>query len=1758
MKKRVLIGILLCLLFISKVTQINMIFALSKQYNKKSTPDATTKYSEAQDYMLTQLSGVDEFAPILFWTPIATKKEIAIGEKSRDYVAIICGAGENEVSQISICRLVLDNTVNKDEAAFSNYKVTSLYDFTSVKDIDAHQLSSYDWNVDTEEKGFRQLVYKTDSVYYSEGEKSYKGLRYRYANILSVLEHVCQQYVANGEDTDTKIRKLKDAKNDLITIETLLTLYGFYIVDAKSIAQQMWTNKSNNRITWFSNIDKTSSILNLYGGADLRIGYKYTSNQNTQSGELQNFTNFLNKIVSTKLDISEYPILDSLTKSYTKTKEELNNFKKQEAVEQAQKAANEAVANFMNLTAFEKWSVVIKNYVSSNGQQKSLSDVKAYINADNKEEIDAYNLDFFQEWVLDSTHINNQASDQKDTLTEEEVLRLRAYGNIACTKQADPVTNLEIFNNIWSKENKRIGISNSGYNPESIRNNAQTVIKAYSTSTVTTDTLTNIMHNFNSLVRYEAAKIYGFTIKNPLEIDDEEINYNNLDRSEVLESIYPDFQTGISTSIWYDEVPNRTLKLQYIAETESAYKAYCDLQYILLLANTYASDVTISGLKKTTDVEGNFVYTNELLEEYIKEHEMGNMGYELNKELASQAKAYIEITKGLKYLGVSEFSEPLKALTSYYNTLIGIESIEKSLDDYVADIENEPLSTFFNVSSREFSYYYNIGVALSATYIPMQTNVYDVNSLQALEDTRFVEEFHYPYGFYRKALYIDKDINSAISKYVTGKCGTTRIATLADLLECEKDITLYIDDNFYNIDKLAQLQQTTYSRLSNIEEIKDEKTLLEKFGNLFGIESEVSLEEIVKTSNYSSYNSNVKKNTVEYSSKEEDKINYVLSHEKINKYLTGYSDDSEVEVYNEYTPLQSFAVVSSIYRKSDLYSIINVQAKNPTPVFVSSPNLAAVEGISRTEWNTIYNYIMLKNLKGNMGIDYKTTLDLDSPIYIDIYGNILTESGLVIIPAASNASLQQASAYNVYTVGYLSLSDNGYELPSDYNNADKYAIGYNQQTGTTTGMFKKNEETNTIRVASKKINGFYINFRDLPVADQEVIETLVTLHKQSLATKNNMLFPQRVYLITEVLRGAPIEFINKQFEGLTSNKQIHKYGIYLAYKLEELAKNLFSSSNGNSLITFPNLAYLEHYEVFMMFIYKIVFAAMIGMLLIKVYMDVVQRRLGLRSIFKFISTLVLLVIVIYLVPNIIDFSYYTTNKMLLQEEAGYIAILNLEKRNDGREIGVNSITEPTSETTLYIKLDSIHVPWYKATGSILSTDSFKTMSEIYKEAISEKLMANLPGVVIKSNGIYMDVNSIFDSTKIEYDSENRALYNIVTTAPYASYVSPYYVILDQLVARVNEYNKNNNMLAYTTTIQSKGAIRTKGLIQAYFESEYFMEQSQDVLGFDTVYGVKNSLKESSIFTDEDIEKIQRSLWYSELTGDAVREKLTELDMKARKYIVRNRNLINKISDETFLKCMALTLAIEYNKLFHISAADSLELFNVDTRDIIRLSLTNRTAAMNGASKSFARFVYDESGTLGVISAALLVVVYFITSFIKPIFMLIVLASLIVSLVIRRLFKRDEEHTVEGFLISLLLICGTNIVYALCLKGIVFLPKLDVSTLILVVIQVLIQSSYIGIILILLKVIQKDWRSLGFNIYRQKVENLTINKFSWNKLSKLPTTQMFSTEGMTEYEKARKLSYYNKRKKTAGYKGSQILDMMIQRDAKQNKKIRKRE
>lgn len=1126
----------------------------------------------------------------------------------------------------------------------------------------------------------------------------------------------------------------------------------------------------------------------------------------------------------------------------------------------------------------------------------------------------------------------------------------------------------------------------------------------------------------------------------------------------------------------YDQRDNTT-----IFGYEVPIKGYMDALASTQMLEYWAKDFSYSGIDPNEDGK------NTALEAYLTE----NNGKEPNdwstledSSVIRHVKAYKQIKEGLDYIGIKPWTTELEYIYNLYDKIKDI-AISEEFEDYDTESDTEPLKRFFSFADKTLSKDYMTGVALSATYIPMQTNLYDPTSVRVLKNEDWLRDFHVKYGFYRKALMIDTNVNSAVDGYVTGSRDTTRVALLKDLLEYKKDVVLYVDDNFYNVPEVAEMTNKVYERLSNTEQAGyGDQSFNGVFDDLFNN----SIESTLKTGPRVKYDGSTISDVKQYGEKDKT-FSWTQFKEKLftNGILfdsgDGATDDAHNEIkkgldQTEYSIKQPYALLSGIYRHKELANYLNTLAPKPKPVFVSSPTLYNVQNIPNYEFNSIYNYYMLRNLEASMGIDYKTTLDLDNPLYIDIYGNIVTESGLVVIPAASNATLYPKATYSPYNLGFMDLYSNGDNIPIKGNveegsNIEKYLLDF-EPDASATKLLQKNYE----------FNGVLVNPQKPSVSNRNLLEVLYD-NQVALLNKQGYDYGQRVWLITEVMRGAPVEEINKVQEGIVGKRDVSKYGLYMSWKLDEIADMLLPTTNGNSVISMPNLAFMDGIEYVVLFAFKVMMLLFIAYVMYRIYIDAVGGKLGLKTLWNVVWTITIFVLALAAIPKVISLSYNEPNKILLQNEVKYVNLLNYEKSLEGREISAMGVSEPKSQTKLYLKLDSINVPWYKVLQDVMFAPVGSTLKEIYDEELQKNMLYGFSDVEVVNDGVYMNVDDIFKSSSVVYNNTQNFLYQNVNTSLTASYFIPYYYLIDNMLASITLYNRENELINITTKIQSDGSVKTMGMIGDYLLSEYFLTEANDPLGLYDLYNINSNEKTSFINVEGDgATTTQSTMWYVQdsYSAEEISSRIDQLYSHMRAYVVQNKDMIGRVTDETFVKTMMLDLSMEYNKLFRIPAAKGIEVFNIDSRDLIRLSLTDKNTAVINASNSFGKFTYEQAGGLGVIITAILIGVYFVVSIVKPALVIFLIALLIYNVLLKQMIKMEKGKVIEGLAYLLAIMAIINASYALVLKLSMFLPELGLGVLVSIIAQCIIQGLYLTGVFIVVMAIFKDFRNFGYNVF----------------------------------------------------------------------------
>ena len=160
---------------------------------------------------------------------------------------------------------------------------------------------------------------------------------------------------------------------------------------------------------------------------------------------------------------------------------------------------------------------------------------------------------------------------------------------------------------------------------------------------------------------------------------------------------------------------------------------------------------------------------------------------------------------------------------------------------------------------------------------------------------------------------------------------------------------------------------------------------------------------------------------------------------------------------------------------------------------------------------------------------------------------------------------------------------------------------------------------------------------------------------------------------------------------------------------------------------------------------------------------------------------------------------------------------------------------------------------------------------------------------------------------------------------------------------------------------------------------------------------------------------------------------------------------------------------------------------MDSNDLLRLSIVKSDDAVLAAPYSYARYVYEFGGEPAVYAASILTMIMWIGSFIKPLCTIIVFISVFLSIWVFRVVLRKPSSNLLGYLITVGLLCATNLLHAVILKISVYLPNLGLSTLGCLIFLIFGQVCYLLVLGYVTGVSLKDWQNLGATEYEREAK-----------------------------------------------------------------------
>lgn len=1088
------------------------------------------------------------------------------------------------------------------------------------------------------------------------------------------------------------------------------------------------------------------------------------------------------------------------------------------------------------------------------------------------------------------------------------------------------------------------------------------------------------------------------------------------------------------------------------------------------------------------------------------------------------------------------------------------------------------------------------GIAYSASYVPMQTNLYSAATINSY-DQDWLRDFHYKYGFMRKALFKDTSATSAMDYYNSRgtQKGNLKPATLRDFMELgEKDLVLYIDDDFYNADEAEKLVnakvasatssyqnfvddlQTYYNTVFGRDETEDSpyitnEYLMEVYGfdaTLYSNKRQLAKElahckkvlstlvkygsftEITKDADYSQYSAEARQlvndTNGEFTTNDSVLSTMALPYgpladsDTITGILDGVTSHEEISAlderrgyvyttYDEYSPLLSYAYVSAIYRSSDDYKVSTINELD-TPVFIASDDVAQVRDATDWDRQSLLNYMLVRNLNSMVQIDYTYSLDMDSPVFMDIYGNIVTQSGIVVIPAACNSTLFPSDYNsNIYAAGLFLCYGNDWYVPTTHDYVDGVLGNFFYQDfdnevwlidGKGISVYSDGLDKAADDVAEAMtgdtvdtIDKSQVDFARMSVYNESTYTALKSAFTAYLGsdgtTGSHVVWPKYINIINEVMRGAPMEHISLDKEKLRTGGVINKTSILAAAKLEALIESLHSETS-NSLIALPDFNQLNHTEYIVAFLLKLLMIATVTVVMFCVYRDAVGSNLGLRTFWKCLSSVALTVICVTTIPMLFQLTYYGANKLLLQDEVTKICLYNLEKSQSGIEIGITKTNIPETSNKLMVQLDYVDVDWYKEWDQLLFGRGLRAVNDARESAMQDSQLSYLNDTQFYNDGVYMSVDKIFDSVGMDYTfnvGENDGMTQTTNglylydngTDQTLSFYSPYYVFLTALTGNVNKYNQEHNSYMYTTKQQSGNRTKTVGLSSTYFQSKDFMELDEDILHLREVYNLpkSNYYNTGYLFTPDDMLLMSKSRWYNAMDTNGLEKRLEIVNTYCREFVAEHREVLDKVTDETFIKVMALACAMKYNQVFGITEANCFEIYNLESNDLLRLSLAKTDDAMLTSPMSYSRFVLSVGGEASVYAASVLEMILYIGSFIKPICVMISYISVFLSIFVFRVVLRRESNNLLGYIVTVTLLGVTNFLHAILLKVSTYLPETGLPMLGCIMFIIFGQVVYLLFLGYVTGVSLRDWYNLGAVKYQESFEAMRHRRNSKN-------------------------------------------------------------
>ena len=302
----------------------------------------------------------------------------------------------------------------------------------------------------------------------------------------------------------------------------------------------------------------------------------------------------------------------------------------------------------------------------------------------------------------------------------------------------------------------------------------------------------------------------------------------------------------------------------------------------------------------------------------------------------------------------------------------------------------------------------------SSGFVPFQTNLYNSTSETATLSGQ-AEKVWKTYSKYRQPLLVTNNTNNVYSQLLSASPTKLEYITLNEYIsriQKEQDVFLFV--NTYSPEDIKKLQSDSITINDNIQineetvetDDADNDTNNKKDDNDKPTEDESRSSQQVSSGNYSNKldSSNLTSNERYFGPVYGASYNHSVNKKAHKNVKNGLNPGSFNTISN--------ATINGLYgntSNSSIKGIHTLQAvkEDGTKVNVEFDNevLTSIIAQSMLPDNLVYNYMLAFNtLEDKTYQQDILEVDLSQPLYLDFMGNIITESGFVVVPAIANAT----------------------------------------------------------------------------------------------------------------------------------------------------------------------------------------------------------------------------------------------------------------------------------------------------------------------------------------------------------------------------------------------------------------------------------------------------------------------------------------------------------------------------------------------------------------------------------------------------------------------------------------------------------------------------------------------------------------------------------------------------------------------------------